>query len=168
MAYLTVRTKGEDGHSYQDLVGDRIVLGRAEDCDVRIQHPSLSRHHCVFVREAGSWFVEDQGSSNGTIVNRERLATRSELGERDRIKIGKIRLTMHLGERSERQRRRHDEGIAVEGQAVIERQRGVNDPPEAMPCPHCETWMSIAHHLAGDHMDCPACGKEVVVVQLCA
>jgi len=46
---------------------DRIVLGRAEECDVRIDHPSVSRKHAALLTR-GALRIEDCGSSNGTRV----------------------------------------------------------------------------------------------------
>ena len=45
------------------------------------------------VTQAGDrWELEDQGSLNGTFVNRERVET-AELSDGDELQIGKYRLT---------------------------------------------------------------------------
>ncbi len=53
----------------------RLVLGRADDCDVCIPHESVSRRHAVLSESDGIWSIEDLGSSNGTFVAGERLTT---------------------------------------------------------------------------------------------
>ena len=49
------------------------VVGRREDCDVRIPLGEISRKHCRLVRDETELKVEDMGSSNGTYVNGQRV-----------------------------------------------------------------------------------------------
>ncbi len=46
----------------------RAVLGRGEDCDVRLADPAVSAFHAEFVARDGSIDVRDLGSRNGTLV----------------------------------------------------------------------------------------------------
>jgi pSer/pThr/pTyr-binding forkhead associated (FHA) protein len=46
----------------------RIVLGRADDCDIRIASPSVSRHHAAIEPEDDQWVVRDLGSTHGVEV----------------------------------------------------------------------------------------------------
>jgi DNA-binding NtrC family response regulator len=65
----------EGGSQAHQLRRDgRLVLGRAEDCDLCVPHESVSRRHALLVGENGSWTLEDIGSSNGTFVGGVRLA----------------------------------------------------------------------------------------------
>ncbi|MDZ4685217.1 MAG: FHA domain-containing protein, partial [Planctomycetaceae bacterium] len=48
--------------------GARAVIGRAEDCDIRIKSPAISRHHCVIEIDDGDWIVRDMGFSRGTFA----------------------------------------------------------------------------------------------------
>ncbi len=164
MAYLTLRIKDTEGHSFTDLGKDRMVAGRSSRTEIPIKHTSISREHCVFIKDAEVWYVEDLGSSNGTWLNKDKLTARVVLKERDIVKIGRARLTFHAGAR-------HEGGgdVAVDlsmdedphdmPQAPV-RVAGQDDPPEAMPCQHCAAWFSFAHRLAGDTMECPRCAKS--------
>jgi predicted component of type VI protein secretion system len=49
------------------------VIGRREDCDLRIPLAEVSRKHCRLIMEADTLRVEDLGSSNGTFVNGHRV-----------------------------------------------------------------------------------------------
>lgn len=51
-----------------------ITLGRVSESDVTIPEYSISKRHCVFTRQSGTLQIADCGSSNGTLVNGERLA----------------------------------------------------------------------------------------------
>src|SRR5690242_13362912 len=65
--------------------GRALTIGRAPDCDVCIDHPSVSRHHAVL--EAGPPLtLKDVGSSNGTHVGAKRL----ENGEVALLKPGVV------------------------------------------------------------------------------
>ena len=52
----------------------------------------MSRKHAVLTKDGERWEIEDQGSLNGTFVNRERVET-ADLASGDEIQIGKYRLT---------------------------------------------------------------------------
>ncbi|HEY0135248.1 MAG TPA: FHA domain-containing protein, partial [Nannocystis sp.] len=45
-----------------------ITVGRATDCELCVDDPSISRRHCRISRAADGWFLEDLGSANGTGV----------------------------------------------------------------------------------------------------
>jgi pSer/pThr/pTyr-binding forkhead associated (FHA) protein len=47
------------------------VLGRATWCDTRIDHPLISREHCVISFRDGQIWIEDLASANGTRLNGE-------------------------------------------------------------------------------------------------
>ena len=53
--------------------GDSWVLGRREDCDICISHPSLSAQHLKIKRTGNQFYIEDLKSSNGTFLNDARL-----------------------------------------------------------------------------------------------
>lgn len=55
------------------LPRDVTVLGRREDCDLRIPLGEVSRKHCRFVKEGETLWLEDLDSSNGTLHNGERI-----------------------------------------------------------------------------------------------
>jgi pSer/pThr/pTyr-binding forkhead associated (FHA) protein len=50
----------------------------------------------VLIAEDGRFTIEDQGSLNGTYVNRRRIES-SPLSDGDELQIGKYRLTFLLG-----------------------------------------------------------------------
>ena len=89
---LVVRAGGgRAGESFRPA-GERTRIGRSPDCDIFLDDVTVSRNHAVLVEENGEFFVEDQGSLNGTFVNRRRI-DRAPLHEGDELQVGKYRLT---------------------------------------------------------------------------
>jgi hypothetical protein len=89
---LVVRAGGgRAGESFRPA-GDRTRIGRSPDCDIFLDDVTVSRNHAVLVERNGKFYVEDQGSLNGTFVNRRRIDS-AELTEGDELQIGKYRMT---------------------------------------------------------------------------
>ena len=61
--------KGRDTGLQMTVPATGTVLGRAPDCGVPLQDPTVSRKHCRFAFEHGKWMVHDLGSRSGVIVN---------------------------------------------------------------------------------------------------
>ena len=157
MAHLTVRVKGVEGHYKEKLTKDRMVLGRSSKSDISITDvDGVSREHCVFIREDDEWYLEDMGTTNGTKPNKERIEGRVKLNERDIVKVSKVRLTVHINSASQKMRT----------QAAPEHQVGEFDPREAITCSSCESWVSVAHRIPGEHMVCPRCNTQLSIPQL--
>jgi pSer/pThr/pTyr-binding forkhead associated (FHA) protein len=74
-----------------------LVIGRANDCDLALEEPILSRHHCRLEpsREGDGWAVVDLNSRNGTFVNAVRVKMRQGLRHRDIITVGRAHITFH-------------------------------------------------------------------------
>lgn len=56
-----------------EFVEGELVIGRAEDCDLPVQSGSVSRHHARVFVHLGRPYVEDLRSSNGVVVDGERI-----------------------------------------------------------------------------------------------
>ena len=97
-------------HRGEELVLDRspIRLGRSEENDLRIEHPSISRKHLRLHLDNGTWKVMDAESRNGVRVNGEPYA---QIGLRhgDVVEVGHLRY------------------------AFVERGRAFHLPPELTP-----------------------------------
>ena len=64
-------------------------LGRAGSCEIAINDPILSRHHCLFEYVHGDLRLTDLASANGTFVNGEELCARTTvLRPNDVITVG--------------------------------------------------------------------------------
>ena len=91
-ACLVIRSGGGRGGETYVLRGDRVTIGRHPDAGIFLDDVTVSRHHAVVLREGESWVIVDEGSLNGTFINRRR-GDRTVLSDGDEIQIGKYRLT---------------------------------------------------------------------------
>ncbi len=71
------------------IVRDMTVVGRREDCDLRIPLGEVSRKHCRIIKDGDSIRLEDLGSSNGTYHNGQRCRE-ATLGPGDTLQIGPV------------------------------------------------------------------------------
>jgi hypothetical protein len=68
------------------------TIGRSPDCGIFLDDVTVSRKHAVLTERDNGFFIEDQGSLNGTFVNRKRVES-AQLEDGDELQIGKYRLT---------------------------------------------------------------------------
>ncbi|MFA5584012.1 MAG: FHA domain-containing protein [Bacteriovoracaceae bacterium] len=80
---LTGPNKGETYY----LIGNRLVVGRSEKADIRINDSKTSREHAEFTKVGNDWIVTDLGSQNGVVVN-DKKAVQHKIKIGDRIIIG--------------------------------------------------------------------------------
>ncbi len=50
---------------------ERLSVGRARSNDIHLDDPAVSSHHAAILWMAGTAFVQDLGSTNGTLLNGE-------------------------------------------------------------------------------------------------
>jgi two-component system cell cycle response regulator len=95
-AYLIVLAGNEVGKMFKLDEGDT-VIGRSHRADVRIDDDSISRMHVKMSLYGTKVGIEDLGSSNGTLVNGERISAHG-LRDGDKIRLGEttiLKFTFH-------------------------------------------------------------------------
>jgi pSer/pThr/pTyr-binding forkhead associated (FHA) protein len=65
-----------------------IMIGRDPGCDLAIIDEALSAHHARLAHHHGQWWLEDLHSTNGTLLNREKLTTPAVVITGDQFKCG--------------------------------------------------------------------------------
>ena len=88
----------EDGNTREVIVpiNRKLVVGRASDCDVRLQGNTVSNHHLEITDEPTGLFIRDMNSSNGTILNGAKLTEPAALKNHDEIVLGRSKVTIEL------------------------------------------------------------------------
>ena len=88
---LVVRSGGGRAGEMFPLEGETTV-GRSPDCGIFLDDVTVSRKHAILRERDNGFFIEDQGSLNGTFVNRKRVES-AQLEDGDELQVGKYRLT---------------------------------------------------------------------------
>jgi hypothetical protein len=89
---LVVRSGGGRAGEHFIPQEERTTIGRSPDCEIFLDDVTVSRQHAILVRKDDGFVIEDQGSLNGTFVNRRRIES-AELADGDEVQVGKYRLT---------------------------------------------------------------------------
>lgn len=85
---------GPDGSAHVET-GSIVVLGRGDQSPVRLTAPEVSGRHAAVRHRGGGWEIRDLGSTNGTVVDGERLSTDAwrPFGPGSTIELAGVRLT---------------------------------------------------------------------------
>ena len=71
------------------------VIGRGRNADLVLNEATISRAHALFGYDGMDAFVQDLGSTNGTLVNGNR-ENRKTLAHGDELRMGKLVLKVSL------------------------------------------------------------------------
>jgi predicted component of type VI protein secretion system len=117
---VRVTLKGRPVRAYA-FTQEAVLIGRNPECDVFLDNPGISRDHAKLTRTTReTYFLEDLGSANGTMINDVRVE-RAELRENDVVQIGKFSLwmTYDMDRRQEDDTARRASLSALEGTTVL-------------------------------------------------
>jgi diguanylate cyclase (GGDEF)-like protein len=64
-----------------------LIVGRGDQCDIRVNDHSVSRRHALVQASDGGWAVTDLGSTNGTFLNDVPVTT-AVLKDGDYVRVG--------------------------------------------------------------------------------
>jgi pSer/pThr/pTyr-binding forkhead associated (FHA) protein len=85
-----------EGGSPVEVAKEMMLIGRQEDCDLRLDHKSVSKMHCVLVKTDGLLLLRDLGSTNGTRVNGTRIR-RAALLPNDKLSVANFHFRVLFG-----------------------------------------------------------------------
>lgn len=120
--YIQAVTSGQQAFLSTNLIRDVVQvtpialawsIGRNSNCAIAIRHRSISRCHAMIGQYGeNSFYIADLGSSNGTWLNRRRLASmeRRSLRDGDMIQLGSLDLEFFIAARNLTTRLRHHFG----------------------------------------------------------
>ena len=95
---LWTQSQGHEAHEYS-FEQTRLVIGRARGSDVQLPHPAISATHASIHFQPNGYVIIDEGSTNGTRVNDDRLVPGrpKPLRTGDRIDLGGFELIVDVG-----------------------------------------------------------------------
>jgi pSer/pThr/pTyr-binding forkhead associated (FHA) protein len=97
-----VLLKKNGSHKAFPLPGAVTVLGRRDDCDLRIPLPMVSRRHCQLSLNKNSLELRDLDSSGGTFVNGKRVDGEIAVKAGDYIRIGPVTFVCQIDGKPEK------------------------------------------------------------------
>ncbi len=98
MKVVLVMFKDDERRDFP-LSAPKTVLGRRQDCQLRIPTRDVSRQHCaILVKSDGTVQAKDLGSSNGTYVNEKRVAEKA-LQAGDRLRVGPVTFIVQIDDK---------------------------------------------------------------------
>ena len=89
-AALVVLQGSESEIGTHVMLDRAVTIGRDPKTELPLQDEGISRRHCriAFDKEKSAFFIEDLGSTNGTLLNGKRLQAQKKLEAGDRIYLG--------------------------------------------------------------------------------
>lgn len=90
MQVVLVMFRAEGEPRSFSVTRDVTVIGRREDCDLRIPVSEVSRKHCRIIKDGDTIRAEDLGSSNGTFHNGQRISGSVQIEPGDSVQVGPV------------------------------------------------------------------------------
>ncbi|MCK4616314.1 MAG: FHA domain-containing protein [Pirellulales bacterium] len=75
---------------------DKLLIGRAEECDLRPLSEEVSRKHCAIIQKDDVLWAKDLRSRNGTFVNGHRISEPKQLADGDLVRVGSLELKVSI------------------------------------------------------------------------
>ena len=89
----------EKNHDFVILpLYEETTIGRKTDNDLVLNDITISGLHCKILYQDGTVFIQDENSTNGTLVNGERIYEKTELHKGDKILLGKQEFNVSINE----------------------------------------------------------------------
>ncbi len=143
---------------YLDYQGDSIELpigetlvGRDVGCALRFNDPGVSRRHLRFVRREDEVFIEDLGSSNGTLLNGRTVTAPRRLQALDTIRVGGRIMVFRILD---------DDDLAESTLLVKSLEAASAQRSNSMRAVTTQLSVVLAPRGSG-HQKCPRCGEPV-------
>ena len=95
MSKLIVNDQNGNVFSERQMDRERVKIGRRADCDITLDHISVSGEHALITTIRNDSFLQDLGSTNGVRVN-GRLVKNHHLQNGDEINIAVFNLKFHF------------------------------------------------------------------------
>ena len=93
---LVLLNSDQSNQSFPLIEGKALQVGR-QQADIIISHPSISTRHCTLTNQEGIIFLMENGSSNGTFVNAQKIRPhhRVIVDKDDDIHLGLVKVQIY-------------------------------------------------------------------------
>ena len=92
---LTVQTEGQP-QQVRRFTRSEVILGRDPSCDCPVNDETVSAQHTRLSFHHGQWWAEDTHSTNGTLLNKQRLTMATVIVTDDELSCGQTHVTIGL------------------------------------------------------------------------
>ena len=92
---LTIATP-EAGARRLHFTASEIIIGRDPACDCPLEDDAISARHARLSHHHNQWWLEDLGSTNGVLLNRQKLVLPTVVMNGDEFCCGETCLTISL------------------------------------------------------------------------
>ena len=131
-------------------IASRVIsIGRDPSNDLVLSDSMVSRRHAILEQRDNQYILRDNNSSNGTMVNGDRVDSEKPLRDGDLVAIGSSRLLFQLDE-------------TAEASVPVAAAAGMGHAPAARSAPP-EAPKAPARAPGSDELRCGHCGKTAVV-----
>lgn len=98
MSAKLIVASGKSAGRAISLKNGQLLIGRAEDCDIRPLGEDVSRKHCSIVLEGEQITVQDLGSRNGTYVNGTKIEAKTKVPVKhgDIVRVGPLEVKVEV------------------------------------------------------------------------
>ncbi len=92
---LTI-SRGKDIPQVRHFSQAEIIIGRDPGCEISVDDDSISAHHARLCFHHNHWWLEDLGSTNGTLLNQQPLAIPAVVISNDEFTCGETHFSITL------------------------------------------------------------------------
>ena len=101
MAFLTTSNPSVAKRQFS-INKDEITIGRDKENDLHIKDETVSRWHAKVTKKNGTYYIEDNKSRNGTLLNNQAVLQPTRLPDQSEIQICEVTFIFSDGEASRR------------------------------------------------------------------
>jgi len=88
---------GNEPSTRRYFTQSEILLGRDTHCDIPLRDDTVSVRHARLSHHHGQWWLEDLGSTNGTLLNKDKVSIPTVVINGDHVECGKASININLG-----------------------------------------------------------------------
>lgn len=89
---LSLSVAGEEGETRRTFSQNEVIVGRGMACDLSLEDKTISTRHARFSYHHGQWWLEDLGSTNGTLLNHQPVETAVVITSGDEVLVGQVEI----------------------------------------------------------------------------